>query len=353
MHPASCIIHDAVHIHILHYFFETKTTQKKLCPWSLSLRSIITSLIGVCHLFTLPDDMIFFAIFPQFALFCTLATSFSPSPVGEEARRECEKARQFVEITNGGSIRDRLPASFIRNWPTWVLEENGNLIRIPDEENDAGFVSPSSVDELWQPVDLKRPQMKLALGFHVRSGVIRHIMPAVDVSYDGSYRNRGMCSVPRAHTWMDFSKLFLGDWEHFQMQISSRKQGKEKKWEKLASSTKTSLGKAVERATVCLAESAPGKMGEGSHILHVVLEDSLALETPLTCHDLRVTLTDDTFEADDSEGVELGVLEVAVAATMAGSESQYLPDAYLPLYSDETLRNPRFSIFKERKEDSR
>jgi len=28
-------------------------------------------------------------------------------------------------------------------------------------------------------IDLKRPDMKLALGLHVRSGQIRHIMPAV------------------------------------------------------------------------------------------------------------------------------------------------------------------------------
>jgi hypothetical protein len=301
--------------------------------------------------------MMILASFLQFIpFFYTLVTALSTSPgMGDEARRKCGMPRQFVELTNGESLSDRLPASFIRNWPTWVLEENGNLVRIPDEEDNGGFVSPSSIDELWQPIDLKRPQMKLALGFHVRSGVIRHVMPAVDVSYDGSHRNRGMCSVPRAHTWMDFSTLFSNDFEDFQMMLSSRKQGEEDedKWEKLTCSTESSLGKAVERATFCLAESAPNELGEGSHILHVVLEDSVAVETPMTSHDLRVTLTDETFEGDGSEGVELGVLEVAVAATMAGSESQYLPDAYQPLYSDEKLRNPRFARFKERRNDSR
>jgi hypothetical protein len=298
-----------------------------------------------------PVAMIFHAI--QFALFSTLATAFSLSPTGEETKRKSTKPRQFVELTNRDSVSDRLPASLIRNWPTWVLEENGNLVRIPDEENEGGFVSPSSIDELWQPIDLKRPKMKLALGFHVRSGVIRHVMPAVDVSYDGSHRNRGMCSVPRAGTWMDFTTLFSHDWEHFEMKLSTRKHGEGGNWDKLASSNEKSLQKAVERATLCLAESAPDVMGKGSHILHVVLEDSIALETRKTSHDLRVTLTNDTSEGDYSEQVQVGVLEVAVAATMAGSESQYLPDAYQSLYSDETLRNPRFAKFNNGRKDSR
>jgi hypothetical protein len=262
--------------------------------------------------------------------------------------------RQFVALTkpfdnDRNSLADRLPASFIRNWPTWVLEENGNLVRIPDEENEDGFVTPSSIDELWLPIDLKRPQMKLALGFHVRGGVIRHVMPAVDVSYDGEHRNRGMCSVPRAHTWMDFSTMFSDDWDHFKMSLSSRKQGDDGGWEKLASSPKESLVKAVERAIVCLAENAPDEMGERSHILHVVLDDADLVETPMSSHDLRVTLIEEALDYDDT-GSEAGLLQVTVAATMAGSDSEFLPEAYKALYNDERLRNPRFAKFKERKE---
>lgn len=295
-------------------------------------------------------------VFLRLTLFVTQVSAFSTTSSGNNDAPDVQP-RQFVELTKpfddnrSAIVSDRLPASFIHNWPTWVLEEGGTLVRIPDQESDDGFVAPSSIDELWQPVDLKRPQMKLALGFHVRSGVIRHVMPALDVSYDGSHRNRGMCSVPRAHTWMDFSTMFSDDWEHFEMQLSSRKQAEGEKWETLAFSTVDALGKAVERATMCLAESAPDEMGEGSHILHVVLEDSKVVETPKSSHDLRVTLTEDAFADDSGEGGKAGILQVAVAATMAGSDSQYLPEVYKSLYNDETLRNPRFAKFKERKEE--
>lgn len=299
------------------------------------------------------------------SLLVTLSAAFSTTPgssidgTGQDASVE---PRQFVELTKPfdnnriGAVKDRLPASFIQSWPTWILEEDGTLVRIPDEDSGnegEGFVTPFSIDELWQPVDLIRPHMKLALGFHVRSGVIRHVMPAVDMSYDGRHRNRGMCSVPRAHTWMDFSTMFSDDWDHFRMILSARKQGEEGSWEMLTTSEENALVQAVERATVCLAESAPDELGEGSHIIHVILENSDLVESPMSSYDLQVVLIENALDDEQQgEGEEAGLLQVAVAATMAGSESQYLPDAYKPLYSNQALRNPRFVQFKERKEGS-
>lgn len=74
--------------------------------------------------------------------------------------------KQFIEITNPMDMAatNKLPASFVRGWPTWVLDLDGKITKIPDDE---GFVPPDSVDELFQPVDLRRPEMRLALGAHV------------------------------------------------------------------------------------------------------------------------------------------------------------------------------------------
>ena len=74
--------------------------------------------------------------------------------------------KQYIEITNPMDIaaENKLPASFVRGWPTWILGMDGTMTRIPDDD---GFVAPDSVDELYQPVDLKRPEMRLALGVHV------------------------------------------------------------------------------------------------------------------------------------------------------------------------------------------
>ena len=136
--------------------------------------------------------------------------------------------RSFVELTKPhDNTSDRLPASFVSDWPTWVLEDDGTVVRIPDQQSDKeGFVTPTSIDELWLPIDLKKPDMKLALGLHIRSGIIRHVMPAVDISYDGQYRNRGMNSVPRAHRWMDFSSMgLINEWDRFNLKVLSRKRG--------------------------------------------------------------------------------------------------------------------------------
>jgi hypothetical protein len=92
---------------------------------------------------------------------CLLATSLvnalsSPTPE--------IMPRQFIQLTNPVGAEQSLPASFVRNWPTWVLDEDGTLSKIPDED---GFVQPASIDELWQPLDLKMPELRLALGLHV------------------------------------------------------------------------------------------------------------------------------------------------------------------------------------------
>ena len=74
--------------------------------------------------------------------------------------------RQFIELNNplGSATDQKLPAAFVSSWPTWVLGTDGELSKIPDSD---GFVSPTSIDELWQPVDLKRPDVRPALGLHV------------------------------------------------------------------------------------------------------------------------------------------------------------------------------------------
>jgi len=74
--------------------------------------------------------------------------------------------RQFIEITNplDTKAENKLPSSFVSNWPTWILDSDGKLSKIPD---DGGFVQPASIDELWQPVDLIRPDLRLAVGLHV------------------------------------------------------------------------------------------------------------------------------------------------------------------------------------------
>ena len=265
--------------------------------------------------------------------------------------------RNFVEIKNFNDGRkESLPASFIERWPNWFLESDGKLSRIPDEESGDGngFVTPTSIDQLYQPIDLKRPEMKLAVGIHVRSGTIRHVMPSLDITYgNGLHRNRGLCSVPLAYTWVDFGFInSMGNYNRYQLRVSSKKRGDsnddgdDEKWDELSSLPGGVISKAIERAIVCLAEAESDDLGSGSHIIHVALDDSKVIEMPKSKNDLQVTIVE--IGDEDEEDVDVGILEVAIITTMSGSESEYLPDAYKPLYADESLRNPLYAKFKKR-----
>ena len=262
--------------------------------------------------------------------------------------------RPFIEITNLGN-KESLPSSFIQRWPNWFVETDGSLSRIPDQETGTGFVTPTSVEQLFQPIDLKRPQMKLALGLHVRSGQIRHVMPSLDVSYNGLHRNRGLCSVPLAYKWVDFGYLnSLADFSSYEVRVSSKKHvhNEEKdpqEWNRIFSLSGAAINKALEKAILCLAESDSDDLGSGSHIVHVALDDSEVTEIPKTKNILQATLVE--VGGPGEPDLDIGILEVAVVTTMSGSESEYLPEVYKPLFSDESLRNPLYAKFKKRKED--
>lgn len=306
----------------------------------------------------------------------SLATT---TPMGQQ--------REFIEITNplksGTKPEDKLPAAFVSDWPTWVLdvsnknkkdqksdETSATWEKIPDSD---GFVQPSSIDELWQPQDLKSPQMQLALGLHVRNGMIRHIMPAVDLSLaiteeeerEGGrvHRNRGLCSVPRAYQWMDFGAAIAGGFDVVSVKLQSRDlppppeeddednnkdviyvepPEEEIEWETLAEIKSMNL--AVNQAIEALAENAPDELGDGSCVVHVLLangdDSSMFIECPKAGTEMRVVLEED--------GYEVGLLEVAIQQIAPGSDSQYLPKVYKPLFKDVAFRRPAFTEARKR-----
>jgi hypothetical protein len=252
-------------------------------------------------------------------------------------------SRQFIELTNslqsGSSSSDRLPVSFVSNMPTWVfMDDDSSWTKIPD---DGGFVSPVSVDELWQPLDLKPPDLRLAVGFHVRNGQLRHALPAIDLSYlGGKHRNRGICSVPRAWQWMDFSALMAGAVRECSLQLQTRAtDSDEDAWSTLLQLD--SIEDSVNKIIAALAAEPPQELGDGSSIVHVIICDgNSVVECPKPGNELRVLLLE-----DDSV---VGALQVRVEKTAAGSESEFLPEAYQPLFRDQSLRRPAFSESKKR-----
>ena len=255
--------------------------------------------------------------------------------------------RQLIELTNPlnnprSVVSDRLPVSFISQWPTWVLSTNGELSRIPSEETE-GFCQPSSVDELWHPVDLRPPQCQLALGLHVRDGAIRHLFPALDLSFDGGlHRNRGLCSLPRAFRWVDFSSVMAGRLNGCALLLETRNKN-ESEWETLLEVD--SIEDAVSRALHSLAGEPPKELGEGSAFVHVIISDGPIIECPnKSGSEMRAFLLED----DDHV---LGALQVSIEKTAAGCESEYLPKAYELLFSDKSLRRNAYMEMKKRTEE--
>ena len=250
--------------------------------------------------------------------------------------------RQFIELTKATTLaNDRLPASFIAHWPTWVLENDSSWTRIPDTD---GFVSPASVDELWQPVDLKSPQCTLAVGLHVRDGTIRHVLPALDLTLDNQHRNRGLCTVPRAYQWMDFASLALGGGLQVCRIVLQSRNKDETTWSTLA--LLDSIHESINRAVDALCQDPPAELGRGSCLINVLCDGAIPQDLPKAGSDMRALLIEE-------DGTIMGALEVKIAATAAGSESEYLPDAYKPLFEDESLRRPAYVEMKRRMEDKK
>jgi hypothetical protein len=248
-----------------------------------------------------------------------------------------------------------------------------------------------------------------------------------------SHRNRGLCSVPRAYQWIDYShgvafwlqSLELRAWKHklvpqrqknnddveknkASSSSSSRQQERpgsagmddqeeeEEEWMEVASLTSgATIVQAIERVQYALANDPPPELGDGSHILHVLLEDiatpqretptgtttaatptttTTQFDSPKTGFELCVVLQERRGDVDDEDGATIlqsprtiptstprrvvvpyqqpnvyGILHVSVSATMAGSESDYLPEVYRPLYDDLSLRNPTYEQFRERR----
>jgi hypothetical protein len=286
--------------------------------------------------------------------------------------------RPFIELTNPlRASEDRLPASFVANWPTWVLvldttsssittSSNNRWEKIPDSH---GFVPPTSIDELWQPQDLALPQCQLAVGLHVRNGMIRHLMPAIDLTLVGLsnkerrqqlqlHRNRGIATVPRAYQWMDFGAAMAGGLQDLSLVLQVRDSDSDSDddsdsdrdsdattlWETLAEIQ--CIEHIVTAAIEALADNPPEELGDGSSVIHVLCNTPLLLSEPLSVacprpgSQLRVLLLED--------GATAGTLQVSVKKTAPGSESEYLPEAYKPLYQDESLLRPAFVETRKR-----
>ena len=116
----------------------------------------------------------------------------------------------------GSGLAQSLPVSAIKSWKTWTFEDSC-LCRVDDMFSDEelqenlGWVDPVSLDDLYLPSDIPMPKARPAVAVAIVNGSPRYIMPSVVLSLETpskSWRNRGLCTLPRAHSWIDLYTEF-------------------------------------------------------------------------------------------------------------------------------------------------
>jgi hypothetical protein len=92
----------------------------------------------------------------------------------------------FIRVFTGtvGRQQQSLPTSMVSNFERWI--QSGDLL-MPIFNSDSmgeedGWVDPVSFSELWLPSDLPLPMMRPALVALAKDGVVRHLMPGMDIS---------------------------------------------------------------------------------------------------------------------------------------------------------------------------
>ncbi|KAL3935756.1 MAG: hypothetical protein SGBAC_008786 [Bacillariaceae sp.] len=265
-------------------------------------------------------------------------------PVGAENQHDDDKITMLNPLDE--TVIASVPTTAFGASTTWTLV-NKEFQKIPDT-ND-GFIHPLSISVLWQAVDLVYPSLRLALGLHIRNGQIQHVFPTLDLFYgDGDHRNRGLNTVPRAHTWLSLtgkensSVDVISLMSSFQMMMATRDYKKgETQWTVQVNSIP--IKEALETAIYALVEDPPSTLGQGSHFLHVPLHQ--VLDCPKVAQEVRLEL-----HGPQKMEHSTGILQVKVHATQAGSKSEHLPKVYESLFQNPKYQRKEYVAFQKKKE---
>mmetsp|Transcript_39689 Transcript_39689/g.119254 ORF Transcript_39689/g.119254 Transcript_39689/m.119254 type:complete len:331 (-) Transcript_39689:77-1069(-) len=249
---------------------------------------------------------------------------------------------------------------------------------------DDTFVDPTSTTELWWPSDVTRIQVRPALDVLMKGGTPNYALAGLNArcfSADGTaWRNWGMHSQPLAAQWTSFGisvegrfrvECFLGKaggaeenggGDDDDGQDSGQSDEKNYEWERLFPGSLGSLDdtssahlmfgaermkKVVESLGIFLSgidENSP--LSDGFHVVSFPLtkdwielpefeEDEGITGYKLSCLATAEPDAKALLGMDDGllEMTATSVLDIDVSKTSSGSESEYLPDSYRPLYA--------------------
>eukprot|EP00979_Chaetoceros_neogracilis_P006986 scaffold1434_cov133-Chaetoceros_neogracile.AAC.8 len=295
---------------------------------------------------------------------------------------------QIVGLAGGTQF---LPGSYINTVPRWsaemVADETIALSRLigsgldrdlPPQTVAQQFVDPTSNEELWWPADLQTLQARPTLDFLVKDAVPTYVLAGVEMrvpsesSMDGrEWKNFGMNSQPLASQWTTFGiavengfrvELYYGktlitntgddendttDWKalgdhasddsSLEEEISSVE--KDNIIMKYAKKTQNALG-VIGNLLAVIDDTSP--LADGMHIVSVPITNDWIDLPDVEDENGYKLVSVGTVESDAKELLNLDndlialsaatVLKVKVLRIAPGGESEFIPDAYVPLY---------------------
>jgi hypothetical protein len=282
----------------------------------------------------------------------SLQCVYSETTKDNEDADEDPEVIRIVGYSDGST--QRLPTQYVlQSFSRWILLEN-SLERITSTD-DEGFVNPSSITDLWWPVDIGKIQMRPSLDVVLQHGTPKYVASGLDVRVptdDKDWRNHGMNSQPLARQWTLFENVAKPNFrvEGFVEVIGGEDEAdsgsdEERQWEHLLSSSVESTREAIEKLGVLLSgldESSP--LSQGYHIVSIPTTETWAdlpvMETVIDKPYMVVcfgTILPDARALLDTKPyvaarVGISILAVQVSPTAPGRESQHLPEAYRALY---------------------
>ena len=266
-------------------------------------------------------------------------------------------------------------------------EENASSSSTPQ------FANPSSNTELWWPSDLSSLQVRPTLEVFLQYGNPKYALAGVEIrvpphaSQDKqSWRNFGMNSYPLATQWTTFGSTMERNFR-IEVYLGKKKEGtlsaheekhQEIDWEnicvddegKRTDTTRNAIGKLGEFIAT-MDDTSP--LLKGMHLISIPLEQewselptptpnesqtmldehkdenpslpppspyqlvSIATSVPDALQELTYVLNEEADLEKEDDGVSLtpsssSFLKVDIHQISSGSESQYLPECYKPLY---------------------
>jgi hypothetical protein len=288
-----------------------------------------------------------------------------------------------------------LPAGYFLGLPHFVLSTDAAepaLTVVPSSSDDQGFVNPHSLHQWWVPDGLApAPVARLSLGALIKDGVLRAVFPALDsftvtaassgrdeageaattattddVSPEAkTWRNWGLCSVPLAQVLLDRELIPLAELK-LSAFASSQASKTSSEGDSISSDEASSVWHAVGgsddgldiepavTALVRMLADPPSNLAatKGFSLITVPLCPTVKSGTseeepgcsssnsffPLPLGErLRLYLTDypvpsALLDLQVGAAAGAGALEVDVSVVASGADSEYLPEAYKPLF---------------------